>query len=256
MTPSRTDSAPRHSPWTWLMLGAGLAAAAVLAASLLPSERWRQIASGVAALGLVLANATYGARKWLLVTRLGSLHAWMAGHVGLGAALLVTVLWHANLSDLGAPGFVLIALVGIQLASGIWAFVETTGTPRRFGPVTAEDVCFPTTARRRMALLRGRVDELLDSRGAQLRDWFERYRPVLEGRSTDPPPLEGAPASDARVAADLHARVAEMARLHAALARLGPAERAAVRWSWIHVPASLALLTMTLLHVIGWIVYG
>lgn len=256
MTVARTDSAPSHSPWTWLMLGAGIAAAAVLAASLLPSERWRQIASGFAALALVLANAAYGARKWLLVTWLGSLHAWMAGHVGLGAALLVTVLWHANLSDLGAPGFVLISLVGLHLASGIWAFVEATGAPGRFGPVTPNEICFPTTARRRITLLRGRIDELLDSRGARLRTWFERYRPVLEGRSTDPPPLEGADASDARVAADLHARVVEIARLRAALARLGTAERAAVRWSWIHVPAGLALLTMTVLHVIGWIVYG
>ncbi|MBI2895556.1 MAG: hypothetical protein HYY06_18510 [Deltaproteobacteria bacterium] len=251
------DRAALHrSPWTFLFLGVAAGALVPIVASSLPSEGSRQIASGIAALLLVIANALYGARKWLLVSRLGSLHVWMAGHVGLGAALLVVALWHADLSELGGPGWALVALVGLQVLSGFWALVELSSAPRRFRPVASGDVCFPTTARRRLALLGDGVEALLERRGPALRAWFERYRPVLEGRSTESPPLEGFAPADARVAADLHARVGRIALLHAAIADALPAERAAARWTWIHVPVSVTLVTMVVLHVIGWLVYG
>jgi hypothetical protein len=247
----------RRAPWSWLLLGAGAGAGLLAATSLWPSERGRQLASGVAALLLVMGSAAYGARKWFLVTRLGSLHAWMVGHVALGSALLVAVVVHANLSELGGPGWALVGLVGLQVATGLWAMVEQSLAPRRFGRLGPDDTGPPATARRRLVVLRDGVEGVLRRRGRALQGWFEeRYRPVLDGRSTRLPPLQGFPPADARVAEELHGRVAEIARLGPALARLERTERASMRWSWIHVPATVALVTMVVLHVIGWLAYG
>ncbi len=251
----------RRAPWTWLLSGA-LAGALVLAATaLLPSERVRPLASGTTALLLVIACAFYGARKWLLVTRLGSLHAWMVGHVALGVALLFAVVAHADLTELGGTGWALVALVVVQTASGLWAMVELALAPRRFArlaPTGADSPDgFPSTVRRRLTVLADGVEGLLQRRSTALRDWFEaRYRPVLEGRATVLPPFEGFPPADARAAEDLHERALEMVKLGAALAHLERAERASTRWSWVHVPATVALVTLVVLHVIGWLVYG
>jgi hypothetical protein len=209
------------------------------------------------ALLLVMGSAAYGARKWLLVTRLGSLHAWMVGHVALGTALLFAVVAHANLSDLGGPGWALLGLVGVQVASGLWAMVELSRAPRRFGKLPPGDAGFPTTVRRRLVVLGEGVEDLLRRRSATLRDWFEaRYRTVIDGRSAAVPPLEGFASADARAAMDLHERVLEIKRLGEALVHLEQAERSSTRWSWVHVPATVALVTMVVLHVIGWLVYG
>lgn len=246
-----------RSPWRWLLLSL-VASAAVLGASMfLPWEHARQVGSGFLALLLFVGSTLYGARKWLYVTRWGGLHDWMVGHVALGGALLVTVLGHADLSDLGSLGWALVGLVALKLVSGVWSLTEQSKAPRRFAGVSTEELTHPTTVRRRVALLVEGVEEILGRRSPELRRWFdERYGAVLAGQSTVAPALEGFPAADARPAEELHERASELARLRQALARLEPAERAAVRWTWIHVPVTVALVTLVVLHVIGWIVYG
>lgn len=250
-----------RSPWISLLAGAIGGAAALTAAAVVPAERARPLATGIPALLLLVGCGLYGARKWLFVTRLGSLHAWMVGHVALGAALLFAVLVHADLTDLGGTGWALVGLVVVQVASGLWAMVELSRAPRRFAKLTLGDAGlgpgFPTTVRRRLAVLDEGVRGVLGRRSTAVRDWFEaRYRPVLDGRATELPALEGFPLADARAAEDLHARALEMAKLGAALAHLERAERASARWSWVHVPATVALVTLVVLHVIGWLVYG
>lgn len=247
----------RRAPWLWLLLGAGPGTLLLAATALLPEGRGRAVASGVTALLLLMGSAAYGARKWLLVARLGSLHAWMVGHVALGTALMFAVVAHASLTDLGGPGLALVGLVAVQVASGVWAMVELFRTPRRFGKLPPGDAGFPTTVRRRLAVLGEGVEDLLRRRSASLRDWFEgRYRAVIDGRAAEVPPLEGFASADARAAADLHERVREIERLRTALVHLEQAERSSTRWSWVHVPATVALVTMVVLHVIGWLVYG
>ena len=243
--------------WVWLVLGAALGGAVIAAGALWPGDHGRAVATGFAALFLVTGCAVYGARKWLFVARFGSLHAWMVGHLLLGVALAGAVLAHADLADLGGPGWVLIGLLALQVGSGAWATFEMFATPRRFARFGAGELAFPTTARRRLAVLTEAVERILARRGPELRAWFdERYRSVLDGRTHTLPALEGFPVADARVADDLHGRATEIAQLRGILGRLEVAERASTRWTWIHVPATVALSAMVVLHVIGWLIYG
>jgi len=157
-----TDAPPVRRIARWLVLGALLAGGILVAASLWPasSKRVFQVASGLLALALVAGSATYGARKWMLITRLGSLHTWMVGHVALGVALGGVVAAHADLADLGGPGWALVGLIALQVGSGVWALAELSWTPKRFASLPAGALAFPTTARRRLETIPGTVPTL------------------------------------------------------------------------------------------------
>ena len=241
----------------WLWLGvAGLAAIVVLGWSC-PTDRSRVVVLGFVAVALFAATALYFPRKRLFLSKLGTLHAWMIGHMVLGGLLLVTVVLHGGVAELGTQGWLLYGLTFVEVGSGLWGLYELKATPRRFAQFASDDFMYPSAVRARIRMLHLGIDKSLERRKPDFVEWFEAsYRSALDASTDAIPECEGFPDKNKKFAADLHGQVEEIVRLRAQQHRLDEVDRQSRRWLWIHVPASVAFLVFVSVHVAGWLYYG
>ena len=75
----------------WLWLGAALFGAIAFLGWSCPTERSRVVSLGFVAIALFIASALYFPRKRLFLSKFGTLHGWMIGHMVLGGLLLFEV---------------------------------------------------------------------------------------------------------------------------------------------------------------------
>ena len=252
----RRHSSTKRVLAVWLALGMALAVGAVAVGRLAPS-RTGTVAQGIAALLLLLASASYAARKWTYAVRLGDLYTWAVGHMVLGASCCIAVLAHAGTEEIGPQGMVLYGLTAGVSASGLWGLFERDATPRRFADHRRGQAAFPSALRRRVDMLTGGISEILARRDPTLKSWFDqRYAAALTGEEPAPEICSAYPTRYQRVAAQLHEQATEVARLRREIMRLEPLERASRRWLSLHLPLSFALLVFVAVHVAGWIYYG
>ncbi len=89
------------------------------------------LAFGVAGFALMIFAGLLGARKKVPVWRVGRAQTWMRGHLWLGLVSLPIILFHAGFHMRGTLTFVLMILLFIVVASGIFGAILQAYIPRR-----------------------------------------------------------------------------------------------------------------------------
>ena len=240
----------------WLFVGAGMIVFALIVAASC-GHYWRTLVLGACALGTFAFSALYAVRKRLFLSRLGSLYAWMLGHVVLGVVLFLFVVLHAGFVDIGTQGLILYALVIVETGSGLWGLHELKQTPRRFERFAKDDFMHPSAIRTRIGRLREEIDRML-ARREELVPWYEaRYaRIIATPFKGSVHAFEAYPKGSKRHAQLLHDTAEELHRLSLLQVEIDAAHRASRRWLYLHVPTSVALVTFVGIHLIGWLYYG
>ena len=121
----------------WMVAAMAITAAA--AALYLPYARnaepsggsWPGLAYGIAGFALMLYAGLLGARKKVPIWRLGRAQTWMRGHLWLGLASFPLIVLHSGFTFGSGLTFVLMWMLAVVIASGVWgAWVQHT-MPRR-----------------------------------------------------------------------------------------------------------------------------
>ena len=91
-----------------------------------------------------------------------------------------------------------------EVVSGGWGLAELWLGPRRFSRFAADDIMFPSTARRRIGVLQDGLERSLGRRGERFGAWLRaRYQRTLAGASQQVPDCAGFAVRDQRYAQDL-----------------------------------------------------
>jgi hypothetical protein len=231
---------------------------------------------GLAAGAIVLFEMAILPRKWLRGRRLGATRRWMRWHVWLGVACLPVVLVHAGFGFGGPLAAVTLALFLLVTASGIWGLVMQQWLPQKMlaevpGETIATEIGFlgehhaaeavhlvavlvtpppeapsagPAVAGPTAAELLAFCDELLLpylraggqsplASPAEARQRFDRLRAAV-------PPSALSAVDRLRELADLRREWDVQARLHFWLHN----------WLLVHLPLSVALAVLMLLHAV------
>jgi hypothetical protein len=260
-----------------LLLAAAGAAAGLWAWPPQPSSTVG-VACGVVGGLIVFFEMLILPRKWYRGKRLGRTRTWMAWHVWLGLVCLPVILVHAGFGFGGPLTTVTLALFLVTTFSGVWGLVMQQWLPQkmledipgesissqidRLGDSLAEEA-----ARRVTALVTVRPEEesaeplvggLLAAELVAFRD--EVLLPYLQEGSESRSPLARAADAEARFArlreavppqalhtldrlqelADLRRRWDAQARLHFWLHN----------WLLVHLPISVAMTSLMVLHAI------
>ncbi len=283
-----------HKPW--LAISAGILAAATLLYAFFhtPSALGSQggtplgLFFGVAGFAFMIFAALLGARKKVPVWRVGRAQTWMRGHLWLGLLALPLILFHSGFRFGGALTTVLMVLLIVVVASGVFGAalqhylpsVMTREVPmetiyEQIGSVRAQllaegderiaAVC-GATRRRQDDFSDGGADGgaaavALTAQDDALADFYaRRMRPFLEH-----PAVRGHALADddqARVAfvelcalvpPELHEAVGDLENLceeERQLTRQARLHHWLHAWLLLHVPLSLALLLLGAVHAI------
>lgn len=253
-TTARANPSPKTIPiWVWISLAlAGL----TIFTYAVSDHRVNCIANGFIALAVFTGNALYIVRKRFFLTTLGTLHSWMIGHIALGTVFFLAVYLHAGFTDIGTQGWIMYALTAAETVSGLWGLYELKATPRRFARMKQTDFRFPSAIRRRISVLVLGIEKVVERRPDELKAWVETsFSAVLAGDSNEVPACEGFPPKYKRHASDIHDKVSEIVRLRDVQREVDRVSKLSRFWLWFHVPVSVALVTMVVLHVIGWLYY-
>jgi hypothetical protein len=131
------DNWPPHRPWLVFCLAAFLAASAWFVAAGLGQPEWPGGSSlpgltfGIVGGLLILFEFLLWLRKKVRVWRLGRAQAWLRAHIWLGLLCVPLLVYHSGLRWGGTLSAVLLALVLIVVASGIYGLVLQQSLPRR-----------------------------------------------------------------------------------------------------------------------------
>jgi hypothetical protein len=215
---------------------------------------------GIRRVDLVVQTAPTGEKLRAVVARhrepFGRLEAWLEVHAALGTVAALGVLPHAALrvtSPLGAWMVVLSLLVLVSGAAGLvlfrlapaWHAKHEFGIPFEEAATLLADwnVALSAVERRLPEATRGRVARFLGGDG--------RSRGVEIGvAAAEPPGVDGARGARRPGAAGTRAA------LRRATLRRGARRPSSLHaWRWVHVPASVVLLALVLVHLlqVGWI---
>lgn len=269
---------------------------------------------GVAAGLIIIFECLLWLRKYLRAWRIGRVQAWMRAHIWLGLLCLPLAIYHSGFRFGGTLSTLLMVLLLVVVASGIWGLAMQQWLPRRlYEEVPAEtiyaqiphlvglmkketdqlvhSVCGPAPgetlapatpgegdgtshlvlgAVRTVGKVQGKVVETRVFRepvpnSEPLRTFYQdAVVPFLEGKAADSPLWN--PTRAAAVFQDLRTRLPIAA--HSAVDTLADCcgqrceweEQARLyrwlhNWLWIHLPLSLALLVLLLVHIYGAIKY-
>jgi len=214
---------------------------------------------GIRRVDLVVQTAPTGEKLRAVVARhrepFGRLEAWLEVHAALGTVAALGVLPHAALrvtSPLGAWMVVLSLLVLVSGAAGLvlfrlapaWHAKHEFGIPFEEAATLLADwkVALAAVERRLPEATRGRVARFLGgdlvTRGVEIKAALAAEPPESMAAARDVLVLAGTRAALRR--ATLPSRRVDLL-LHA--------------WRWVHVPASVVLLALVLVHLlqVGWI---
>ena len=251
----RSANPSAHALTLWLSIAVAGIGGSVIVYSV-TSQRTRLIALGTIAFAAYLGAALYLPRKRLVLTRMGTLHAWMAAHLSLGMTMLVAVALHGGLTNIGTQGWLLYGLTIVEIGSGVWGAYELRATPRRFAQFAKSDFMYPTAVARRISMLTEGIELVLQRRKSEFRDWYTaHYRNVLADTNQEMPALDGFPAGQERHATDVHAKLTEVVRLRHLKTRIDAVDRRSRRWLILHVPTSVALTTFIVIHIAAWLYF-
>jgi hypothetical protein len=244
---------------------------------------------GIAGFGMMLYAGLLGARKKVRIWRVGRAQTWMRGHLWLGTLSLPVILFHAGMTFGGGLTFILMWLFVIVVVSGLLgAYLQHT-MPRRMmrdvpmetifeqidhvrgqlleeadtvvaqacGKLEVETVApGPGAAAAALAsTVRIEADETAPLRTFYMRD----MRPFVEHPS--PAHALAQPAQSALhfekvralVPAVYHAAIADLENIceeERQLMRQSKLHRLLHAWQLVHVPLSIALLLMAIVHIV------
>jgi len=257
-----------HKPWV-------LASAAILAAATLlyalfrtPSALGSQggtvmgLFFGVIGFAFMIFAALLGARKKVPVWRVGRAQTWMRGHLWLGLLALPLILFHGGFRFGGALTSVLMTLLIITVASGLFG----AGLQHYLPAVMTREISMETIFEQ-IDSVRAQLLVEADERAKASEDaaplvefYSRRMRPFLENPTDRRHPL--ADPDLARLAftqlrtvvlPELHETVADLENLceeERQLTRQVRLHRWLHGWLLLHVPLSLALLLLGAVHAI------
>lgn len=155
------------------------------------------LAFGIVGFALMIFVGLLGARKKVPVWRVGRAQTWMRGHLWLGLVCVPLILFHAGFHMRGTLTFVLMILLSLVVASGIFGAIVQAYIPRR---ITIE-VPMET------------IYEQIDHIRSQLREEADQLAtaacgPIESGPAPASPAVSGAAAS----AVEIGVEVSEEAR--------------------------------------------
>ena len=232
---------------------------------------------GIAGTALMLFAGLLSARKKLPNWRLGTAQTWLRGHIWLGLLSVPLIVYHTGFRWGGLLEIVLLLLVGAIVLSGIVGLALQNYLPRMMKTTTPHEATYEQIPNVCAALCRTADEEVLTAcgslfetasesntmgdEGALLREFYRTtVRPYLNEVDPRKSRLQDRHQSEA-----LFGQVRSMvpARLHPTLARLTDIceERRQMAdqirlhhwlhgWLFIHLPLSVALLVLTILHIV------
>lgn len=233
------------------------------------------LAAGLAAFGLILLLLSFAVRKRMYASRrLGRLETWLHSHVWLGLLSVALVLYHSGFRFEDGVAVAALVVLVLVVATGAFGALLYTTLPRLLTEVASNVPADRVTAdlhriERSMARL---ADGRSDVFGRVHRALVARARPgpfagwrILFGRP--PSPREALPAGVAgrlRLVApeerDALENLLVLSRQHRELHQRFVLERRYANllqaWLWLHVPLSLALLVLVVVHATAALYYG
>lgn len=232
---------------------------------------------GIAGSLLMLFAGLLSARKKVPNWRLGKAQTWLRGHIWLGLLSVPLILFHAGFRWGGTLETVLLLLLGAIVVSGVFGLVLQNYLPRIMKSATPHEAAYEQNPSVCVALCRTADAEVfaacnslfetstesntMGDEGALLREF---YRSTVRPYLGDPHPRQ-ARLHDRHQSEALFAQMRSMipSRLHSTLERLTAIceERRQMAdqlrlyhwlhgWLFVHLPLSLALLVLTILHVV------
>jgi hypothetical protein len=236
------------------------------------------LAFGVTGFGFMIFAGLLGARKKVPVWRVGRAQMWMRGHLWLGLLSLPLILFHAGFHTGGPLTTVLIWLLVIVVASGLFGAILQHYLPTvmtREAPLeTIYDEMDHVNAQLRQeaaelverAGARSVEDEegvtiAVEEQAAPLHNFFaEQVRPFLANNAAKRGPLSDASLAERSFAQlkrllppELHATVNDLEDIceeHRQLTRQARLHRWMHGWLLVHIPLSLALLLLGAVHAV------
>lgn len=233
---------------------------------------------GIAGSLLMLFAGLLSARKKVPNWRLGKAQTWLRGHIWLGLLSVPLILYHTGFRWGGTLETVLLLLLAAIVASGLFGLALQNYLPRIMKTATPHEATYEQIPSVCAALCRTADAEVLaacnslfetstDSNsladeGAMLREF---YRSTVRPYLGDPHPRGEARLQDRHQSEAIFAQVRSMtpARLHSTLEKLTAIceERRQMSdqlrlhywlhgWLYVHLPLSLALLVLTILHIV------
>ena len=244
---------------------------------------------GIAGFAMMLYAGLLGARKKVRVWRVGRAQTWMRGHLWLGTLSLPVILFHSGMTFGGGLTFVLMWLFVVVVVSGLLgAYLQHTMPKRMLRDIPMETI-FEQIDHVRGQLLEEADTVVADACGrlevetvasgagaaaaalastvrieadetAPLRTFYMRdMRPFVEHPSPQHPlaqPSHAALAFEkvrALVPAAFHAAIADLENIceeERQLMRQARLHRILHAWQLVHVPLSIALLLMAVVHIV------
>ena len=258
-----------HKPWLWASL-------AIVSAAALSYALWRTppalasqggtplgITLGVLGFAFMVFAGLLGARKKVPVWRIGRAQTWMRGHLWLGLVALPLILLHGGFHFGGALTTTIMALLIFVVASGIFGAALQHYLPAVMTREIPMETIFEQIRAVRAQLL-AEADERVAAAHdtASLVEFYaQRVRPYLEDPGSDRHPLADAeqargtfsqlrtlvPPEQIETVADLE-NICEEERQ---LARQVKLHHWLHGWLLLHVPLSLALLLLSIVHAVA-----
>lgn len=126
---------------------------------------WIGLAFGVAGACMIFFAGLLGARKKMLLWRIGSVTWWMRGHLWLGILSLPMVLFHAGFAMGGALTTVLIVVLLVVVVSGVIGAAFQHALPSMLTAQVTEECTYEQLERSRLQLRREAYELVADACG-------------------------------------------------------------------------------------------
>ena len=236
------------------------------------------IAFGIVGFAFMIFAGLLGARKKVPVWRVGRAQMWMRGHLWLGLLSLPLILFHAGFHTGGPLTTVLMWLLVIVVASGLFGAILQHYLPAVMTREAPLETIYEEMEHVN-AQLRQEAAELVEQAGtrtaedeegvtiaveeqaAPLRRFYaQELRPYLEKSATRGGPLADASLAERSFAQlkrllppELHATVDDLENIceeHRQLARQARLHRWLHGWLLVHIPLSFALLLLAAVHAV------
>lgn len=155
-----------HRRWLYATMAITIASTAIYAVYAIKTPggprggTWIGLAFGVAGAGMILFAGLLALRKKMLLLRVGSVAAWMRGHLWLGVLALPMILFHAGFALGGILTTVLMLLVLLVVGTGVFGALLQHGMPSVVTAQVEEECTFEQIQRARLQLRRD-ADELV-----------------------------------------------------------------------------------------------
>ena len=226
---------------------------------------WPGLGYGIVGLGLMLFAGALGLRRKVATWRLGAASTWTKAHLWLGLLSYPLILFHSGFQLGGTLTTVLIALFSVVVVSGIYGVVLQQIIPRMLLQNLPLETVFDHI-QARVEQLRDEADRIVAATGAltaseslrvayaaEIRPYLVpvgtprgRFQSGIESMELFDHLRRTLPAASRATVDQLHAICDERRQL----ARQTRLHRWLHGWLLVHVPLSLALLLLSVVHAV------